>query len=385
MGTQKLALDFGFLYPVPMSNSENILSLKSFSYEFPQELVAQVPLEKRDQSKLLIRSTNSTFLHSKFENLSEHLGPKTLLVLNDTKVFASRLFGKLESGKTVEIFLLAKPGIQCEVEEVPCFVKPARKVEEGERIYLSEGSFLKVLRKPEKGNMDALLLDFSNAAKDLSNWLSENAYVPLPPYIKRENPLAWSQSEDSQRYQTVYANWEGSVAAPTAGLHFTKNVLERLAQKGIETCSITLHVSAGTFLPVKSEDINEHRMHKEKYYLSSASWAKIQEAKKSGHSIIAVGTTSFRTLESFLRNGSKESDLDSWLETDLFIHPTLKTDRYRSEIFNGILTNFHQPCSTLFMLVCALIGFDEAHSLYKEAVSQKYRLFSYGDSSLLWF
>jgi S-adenosylmethionine:tRNA ribosyltransferase-isomerase len=361
------------------------LSLADFSYSFPSELVAQHPLNPRDQSKLLLRSSEGNYIHSKVEEFSKHLNSKTLLVMNDTRVFASRLSGKLDSGYPIEVFLLRHPGSQCDLKNVPCFLKPGKKVKEGMKIYLDDQSFATILHKPLEGEMQPFLLDFSNTPKDFPTWLLDHGFVPLPPYIKREKTQVWKESKDSLTYQTVYAKHEGSVAAPTAGLHFTETLIEALLKKGIELCPITLHVSSGTFLPVKTEDISQHKMHEEYYFIPATSWEKIQKAKSTGQPILAVGTTSFRSIESFMKLSDKSSSLNTWMKTDLFIYPKNRSDRYRSEIFNGIMTNFHQPCSTLFMLVSALIGLDEAQNLYKEATDKEYRLFSYGDSSLLWF
>ncbi len=367
--------------PSAMKLDSKILSLSDFSYELDPELVAQSPLENRDQSKLLVRSWNGEFIHSKIEDLAAHLPPKTLLVFNDTKVFASRIFGTLPNGSSLEVFLLHKPEEGC--LQIPCFLKPARKVKEGSRIQLGESSYLTVLKKPEKGIIAPCILDFSQAPANFSEWIKEHAYVPLPMYIKRKTPIPWNQSEDSERYQTVYAREEGSVAAPTAGLHFTKKLLDSLTSKGIQSCAVTLHVSSGTFLPVKSETISEHPMHTERYMIPSETWTHITEAKNQGYKIIAVGTTSLRAVESFIISDQRK--FDQWINTNLFIYPKTEMDIYRSQIFDGILTNFHQPCSTLFMLICSLIGLKQAQNLYKEAFSQRYRLFSYGDSSLLWF
>lgn len=321
--------------------------------------------------------------HSNMSQLAQELPTNSLLVFNNTKVFASRIIGKLSSGSSIEIFLNAKPGLQCGWNSVPCFLKPARKVSVETKIFLDKDFYVTVIKMPPKGIMDTATLDFSTAPQNFMRWLTEHAFVPLPPYIKREKKEVWGSSNDSMRYQTIYGKNEGSVAAPTAGLHFTEQTLQNLKARGIETCEVTLHVGSGTFLPVRTENIADHRMHEESYYIPSVSWEKIQKAKQERRPIIAVGTTSLRCIESFLRDSSQTTD--RWLKTDLFIYPKHEDDIYHSTIFDGILTNFHQPCSTLLMLISSLIGLSTARAVYEEAIAKKYRLFSYGDTSLLWF
>ncbi len=356
------------------------LSLSDFSYDFPPELVAQAPLANREASRLLVRDTQGQISHHSVSELDQILSPGTVLVINDTKVFPSRLFAKIETGARIEIFLLEKPTLTNGSFSSPCFVKPGRKVYLGSILNFEGGMQARLTFKPEKGTMDPFIIEFQTN-KSLTEWLQQHAYVPLPPYIKRESALPWSKSSDTVRYQTVYAREEGSVAAPTAGLHFSSELFAKLRSRGIQLAPVTLHVGAGTFLPVKSDDITQHTMHKESYYVPSTSWKTIEDAKKQGNKVVAVGTTSFRCIESFL----KTKKTDEWNETDLFVYPKDRNVAYNSTVFDGIITNFHQPCSTLFMLLSSLIGLDEAQATYKEAIEKRYRLFSYGDASLFWF
>ena len=233
-------------------------------------------------------------------------------------------------------------------------------------------------------------VEFSLPEPDISDWINRTGLVPLPPYIKRKAPQPSPLSPDQERYQTVYAGPEGSVAAPTAGLHLDQNTLHQLREKGIHIGKVTLHVGAGTFLPVRHCEPDRHRMHQENYQVPRDTVRQILDTKKEKKPVIAVGTTSLRATESLFlkarKEGCRAADLaDIWLKTDLFIHPQHRQDRYHPLIFDGMLTNFHQPESTLFMLVCALLGLDRAHEIYRYAVSEKYRLFSYGDTGLFFF
>ena len=232
---------------------------------------------------------------------------------------------------------------------------------------------------------------FDRTTESLYEWLKLYGTVPLPPYIQRSRSSSAQQQElDRQRYQTVYATRRGSVAAPTAGLHFTASIFDRLKAKGISTGKVCLHVGAGTFLPVKADNVEEHVMHSEPYLIPRNTWQLICATKSQGKPVIAVGTTSFRSLEAFARLANVdqtlplESQTGQWHETNLFVYPKFQEDRYKSKVVDGLVTNFHQPCSTLLMLIAALIGLDEVKRLYGEAVAQGYRFLSYGDSSLLW-
>lgn len=366
-----------------MTMRAKTLQLQDFSYEIPHELIAQEALPNREESRLLIYEANRDLTHSKISDLGEYLPSKTLLVFNNSKVFASRILGQLPQGTDIELFLLTKPEKSKECI-IPCLLKPSKKIKTGMTLTLRNGCKATVLEREEQGQR-AYLVKFHLDSGNFSDWLCDNAFVPLPPYIKRDKPNPWSQSEDSIRYQTVYAKEEGSVAAPTAGLHFTDKLLEKLRDKGIKSEFITLHVGAGTFLPVRTEEISKHNMHSESYKITKQAWERILEAKKNGYKILSVGTTSFRCLESFQKTLHTEEDFDKWNQTKLFIYPESSDYRYISNLFDGMITNFHQPSSTLFMLICSLVGFENAHEIYREAIQEKYRFFSYGDSSLLWF
>lgn len=361
------------------------LSLADFTLQIPQELIAQQALAERDGARLLIHYPNQNPIHSKIRKLEEHLNQNTLLIMNDTQVFASRLMGHLTDGHAAEIFLLEKPSLIDQRILAPCLVRPSKKIHDLSLVEFSDGLKGQIHKNTEGPNPTYRIEFLERDENTLALWLTKHAYVPLPPYIRREHKLPWEASDDRERYQTVYASRQGSVAAPTAGLHFSHALLEALKRKGIKIATVTLHVGGGTFLPVRTKDLSEHKMHKEKYSVPSRTWDDIITAKSLGHKIVAVGTTSFRCIESFIKKEEPKNQTDRWFETDLFVYPKYKEDKYNSKFFNGIITNFHQPNSTLFMLICALIGFDEAHKLYREAIEQKYRFFSYGDSTLLWF
>ncbi len=368
-----------------MLGQKEKLSLLDFNLQIPQELIAQQALAERDGARLLIHHSGQRPINCKIRDLTNLLTQDTLLIMNNTEVFASRLMGKLADGHPAEVFLLEKPCLINNRLIAPCLVRPSKKIHDLSLISFPDGMNGQIYKNSDS-SPPAYSVEFLKQDENtISTWLKTHAYVPLPPYIRREHKLPWNSSEDRDRYQTVYASQGGSVAAPTAGLHFSHTLLECLRQSGVKIATVTLHVGGGTFLPVRTNYLSQHKMHKEKYYVPSKTWEAIINAKKLSHKIVAVGTTSFRCIESFIAHETTESKTDKWLETDLFIYPQHKEDKYHSPIFDGILTNFHQPNSTLFMLICALIGFNEAHTLYKEAISQKYRFFSYGDSSLLWF
>ncbi|MBI2602541.1 MAG: tRNA preQ1(34) S-adenosylmethionine ribosyltransferase-isomerase QueA [Deltaproteobacteria bacterium] len=355
--------------------------LNDFTYELPQDLIAQEPLAERDKSRLLVRSGAGAMFHRSIAELPEELPSGSVLVLNDSRVFASRLLGTLSDGSSAEVFLLAQPRLQEGGYIAACLAKPMKKIRRSPFIQFP-GCVRGVVFSGSPGGGDSgsyLRFDVDS----LEGWLARHAYVPLPPYIKRERAIPWESSPDRDRYQTVYAQKKGSVAAPTAGLHFSEHLLDQLKKKGVLIAPVTLHVSAGTFQPVKTIDPSQHQMHCERYCIPPSSWQKIRQAKEDGRPVLAVGTTSFRSVEDFAQR-NKEGLCGQWLETNLYIHPRHLEDRYTSSVFDGLLTNFHQPKSTLFMLVCALVGFKEAHVVYREAVERRYRFFSYGDASLFW-
>ena len=361
--------------------------MRDFDFDLPQEQIAQTPCSERSSSRLLVKEHNGPLLHHYVTDLPKLLPANSLLIFNDTQVFPSRLIGQLQTGGKVELFLLYSP-LHAKGSLITAIGKPFKKLKEETKIYFEDGLTACIKFRDSTSAYPTLKLQFNLEASDLIAWTIRNGYVPLPPYIKRKEALPAKESEDLIRYQTVYAKTLGSVAAPTAGLHFTPELFGELHSADIDTANITLHVGAGTFMPIKTENIDAHVMHTEQYSIPSSTWKKIAEAKKNGRNIIPVGTTSLRCLESFnklLLEGNQADELvDRWHETKLFIRPKNSTDRFHSTLVNGLMTNFHQPSSTLFMLICALIGFDEAKEMYRCAVKNNYRFYSYGDSNLLW-
>lgn len=345
--------------------------LKSdYYYDLPEELIAQVPLKDRVSSRMMVLDKeNGTIRHRSFRDLIEYLNPGDTLILNDTKVLPARLHGiKEETGIPVEVLLLKRMS-QEEYSEGMCWevlVKPGRRIKEGHVLSFGDGRLkATVLKVKEDGNR-ILRFDFQGVFEEILDSLGE---MPLPPYIHEK-------LEDKDRYQTVYAREEGSAAAPTAGLHFTAEYLEQLKKAGINIGFVTLHVGLGTFRPVKEEKIEDHQMHSEFCILSEETAELIRKTHEAGHRVIAVGTTSCRTLESMadpekgLQHGSK------W--TEIFIYPG-----YQFQVIDGLITNFHLPESTLIMLVSALAGRDHVLEAYKEAVKERYRFFSFGDCMLI--
>lgn len=335
------------------------MKLSDFDYYLPEELIAQTPADPRDSSRLMVLNRKEkTIEHRIFRDIVEYLSPGDLLVRNITKVIPARLHGVKETGARVEILLLEK--ISEGVWEA--LVKPGSKVKKGTKIILSEG--IEVICK-DYSQQGARILEF-NCSDDK---LFELGNAPLPPYIK-------NQKVPFERYQTVYSKETGSVAAPTAGLHFTEELLERLRNKGVEFADLILHVGLGTFRPVKVEDIREHKMHSERYYVPAETVKKIRETRKNKGRIIAVGTTSVRTLETIARLPNQESYHG---KTDIFIYPP-----FEFKLTDAIITNFHLPKSTLLMLVAAFAGKDFILEAYNTAVKMKYRFFSLGDACFIY-
>ena len=335
----------------------------SYHYDLPEELIAFEPNENRSGSRLMHLQKNSGAVsHHNFSDLVSFLHEGDVIVLNNTKVIPARLLGKKPTGAEVEVFLLN----QIDTNKWECLVKPGRKLKPGAEVIFSENLSCKILDYADEGGR---IVEFEWAG-DFWQILENVGHMPLPPYIKRE-----AVEEDKQTYQTVYAEKRGSVAAPTAGLHFTDELLSQLKQKGVEIVEVMLHVGLGTFRPVKEDDILNHKMHSEYCQISAKSAQKINRAKQEGRRIIAVGTTSTRTLESFAKDGLVESG-SKW--TEIFIYPGVKL-----QIIDGLITNFHMPESTLMMLVSAFAGYENIMNAYKIAVKEKYRFFSYGDSMLI--
>jgi len=335
----------------------------SYWYNLPAELIAQHPKNTRSESRMLVLDkATGRVEHEKFNNIIEHLKPSDILVVNNTKVIPARLFGYKTTGAKVEVFLLE----QKTDSSWECLVKPGRKLQIGAEIVFNEKLKAKIINHADEGGR---IVEFYWDG-NFWNILEEIGNVPLPPYIKRE-----STEKDKETYQTVYAQERGSVAAPTAGLHFTKPLMQQIREKGIEILEVVLHVGLGTFRPVKTDDIKDHTMHSEHCQISEDVALKINQAKKTGRRIIVVGTTTTRTLESFAGNRQLNSG-SHW--TEIFLYPGKEI-----QIIDGLITNFHMPESTLMMLVSAFAGYENIMNAYKIAVEQKYRFFSYGDSMLI--
>lgn len=349
-----------------------------FDFELDRNLIAKEPANPRDSSKLLDLSIPGQISDRHFCELPELLNEGDALVFNDTKVIPARLYGA--RGEALVEVTLYHPldGIKWH-----SFVKNAKRIKSGDIIRFyndtvtpSQSDFSAMVI--EKQDEDGVLIEFACSPAELGHKLEQYGYMPLPPYIKRERPRSglWDKFDDRENYQTVYAKHEGAVAAPTAGLHFTPEVLEKLRNKGVQEVFLTLHVGAGTFLPVKTDDTKDHKMHAEYGIITSDAAEVINQAKRSGKRVIAVGTTSLRLLESATDNqGILHPFAD---ETDIFITPG-----YKFKIIDMLITNFHLPKSTLFMLVCAVAGTERMKEGYRHAIENRYRFYSYGDSSIL--
>lgn len=364
------------------------LTLSDFMYDLPEELVAQTPLPHRDEARLLVYQSPASFLDTRVKDLPEILPEGSLLIVNNSRVIPSRLIGKLPSGGKAEIFLLERVA-GCSTNTWKALGRPLKKFRDGLTITFDGGCSAELGHiLPGDGQVTPFKVTFDREEPAFSNWLQEYGYIPLPPYISRHQPETAKSSADAQTYQTVYAQPAGSVAAPTAGLHFTDSLLQHLRSRGIRLATVTLHVGAGTFLPVKSENLDEHPMHEESFTVPMQTLHAMQDARKDGRKIIAVGTTTLRSLQSLYLQAGDESRVLEWgdrlLRTQLFLRPRTRTERLRPWAIDALMTNFHQPGSTLFMLIASLLGLDEAQSLYRHAIMQRYRFFSYGDSSLLW-
>lgn len=345
---------------------EKTMELKKsdFYFDLPQELIAQDPLEDRSSSRLLMldRDTGQT-RHEIFHNISQYLRPGDCLVLNNTKVIPARLLGEREgTGAHVEVLLLKRR----EKDVWETLVKPGKKCRPGTELIFGEGLLRgQVLETVEEGNR-LIRFTYQGIWEEVLDQLGE---MPLPPYITHK-------LQDKSRYQTVYARYEGSAAAPTAGLHFTRELLEAIREMGVEIAYVTLHVGLGTFRPVKEENVLEHHMHSEYYQVTQEAAQQINAAKAAGGRIICVGTTSCRTLESAAdENGQVRPGCG---DTEIFIYPG-----YRFRVLDGLITNFHLPESTLVMLVSALAGRERVLAAYEEAVRERYRFFSFGDAMLV--
>ena len=337
------------------------MKLTDFNYELPEKLIAQVPIEKRDESRLMVLDREKqTIEHKVFKDIIDYLEPGDCLVRNNTKVLPARLYGKKETGAHVEFLLLNR--IEGDIWE--CIVRPGNKLHVGAKVIFGEGMLEAEILDTMPGGTRKVKFKYQGIFNEI---LDKIGLMPLPPYIHEA-------LKENDRYQTVYAKYEGSAAAPTAGLHFTDKLLKEIEQKGIKIANVTLHVGIGTFRPVKVENIEEHNMHSEHFYIKQEDADKINETKKNGKRVIAIGTTSCRVLETISseKNGMvKEAEGD----TQIFIYPG-----YKFKCIDGLITNFHLPESTLLMLVSAFAGKEYVMKAYKEAVEKEYKFFSFGDA-----
>ena len=341
-----------------------MMKKEDFYFKLPEELIAQDPLEDRSASRLLVLDKESGKIeHRMFRDIKAYLKPGDCLVINDTKVIPARLIGsKIGTDAKIEILLLKRK----ENDIWETLVKPGKKAKPGTKISFGEGLLIgEVIDVVEEGNR---LIQFSYQGI-FEEILDQLGQMPLPPYITH-------QLEDKNRYQTVYAKHSGSAAAPTAGLHFTPELLKLIKESGVDIAHVTLHVGLGTFRPVKVENIQEHHMHSEFYHMEASEAEKINRAKREGHRIICVGTTSCRTIESAAKPDGTLSECSGW--TEIFIYPG-----YQFKVLDCLLTNFHLPESTLIMLVSALAGREHVLHAYEEAVKEQYRFFSFGDAMLI--
>ena len=340
------------------------MNVKDYDYDLPEELIAQDPLEDRSSSRLMVldRQTGDVE-HRHFTDILEYLHPGDCLVINNTKVIPARLFGvKEDTQAKIEVLLLKRK----ENDIWKTLVKPGKKAKPGTKLVFGDGLLTaEVVDVVEEGNR-LIQFHYDGIFEEILDQLGQ---MPLPPYITH-------QLKDKNRYQTVYAKYDGSAAAPTAGLHFTKELLQKVKDMGVDIAEVTLHVGLGTFRPVKVENVLDHHMHSEFYMVSQEAADKINRAKESGHRVIAVGTTSTRTLEAAADENGRLYETSGW--TEIFIYPG-----YQFKVIDALITNFHLPQSTLVMLVSALAGREHVLHAYETAVKEKYRFFSFGDAMLI--
>ena len=346
------------------SNKRDDMKLTDFNYKLPEELIAQVPIEHRDESRLMVLNREKQTIEDKiFKDIIDYLEPGDCLVRNNTKVLPARLYGKKETGAHVEFLLLNR--IEGDIWE--CIVRPGNKLHAGAKVIFGDGLMEAEVIDTMPGGTRKVKFNYKGIFNEI---LDQIGLMPLPPYIHEE-------LKDKDRYQTVYAKYEGSAAAPTAGLHFTDELLEKIEKKGVKIANVTLHVGIGTFRPVKEENIEDHDMHSEHFYIKQEDVDKINETKRNGKKVIAVGTTSCRVLET-IANEEKGMVEATEGDTSIFIYPG-----YKFKCIDGLITNFHLPESTLLMLVSALAGREYILKAYNEAVEKKYKFFSFGDAMFI--
>ncbi len=341
------------------------MKLEEFDYYLPEELIAQVPIKKRDESRLMVlNKENETIEDKVFKDIIDYLQPGDCLVRNNTKVIPARLYGKKDTGANVEFVLLNR--IENDIWE--SIVRPGNKLKPGTEVIFGDGILKAKILDVMDGGTRKVEFSYEGIFNEI---LDQIGLMPLPPYIHES-------LKEKSRYQTVYAKYEGSAAAPTAGLHFTPELLKKIEEKGVKIANVTLHVGIGTFRPVKEENIEEHKMHTEHFYIKQEDVEKINETKKSGGRVIAVGTTSCRVLETI---ADEKTGLVAPIESDtgIYIYPG-----YKFKCIDGLITNFHLPKSTLLMLVSAFANREYILKAYKHAVDEKYRFFSFGDAMFLY-
>lgn len=358
--------------------------LSEYDYNLPEELIAQLPADKRDNSRMMVLNRKDrTISHKHFYDIVDLIDKNTLLVMNNTKVLPARLIGYKDTGAKIEVFLLKQAETQsleenmqnpmCRVKQLclwDVLIKPSKRVKPDTIIKISDELSVKAIKRLEENG--EWLVELMFEGDNVLDVLHRNGQIPLPPYIERKIQNEDLKKLDFERYQTVYAKDEGSVAAPTAGLHFTQGILQKLQDKGVELAYVTLNVGLGTFRPVQCENVENHKMHSETFEISEKAAEQINRAKKEGKQIIAVGTTTVRTLETaFQKYGCIQPCHD---HSELFIYPP-----YEFKVIDKLITNFHLPKSTLLMLVSALAGKDFIFEAYNEAIKNNYRFFSYGD------
>ena len=339
------------------------MKTSDFDFQLPEELIAQTPLERRDASRLLTLDKRTGAVgHHRFYDLPQFLRPGDCLVLNDSRVLPARLIGRRPTGGVCEVLLLVDRGDNL----WECLVRPGRKLKPGARVIFGDGQLTATVETELEDGKRAVRFHYQGIFLEILEQLGK---MPLPPYIKAE-------LEDQERYQTVYSKVMGSAAAPTAGLHFTPELLAQVQEIGVKVCYITLHVGLGTFRPVKAEEITDHEMHSEFCQISQETADIINQTKADGGRVICVGTTSCRTIESFAAEDGTMSERSGW--TNIFIYPG-----YKFKVLDALITNFHLPQSTLIMLVSALAGREHVLSAYETAVRERYRFFSFGDAMMI--
>lgn len=339
------------------------MKTSDFDFQLPEELIAQTPLERRDASRLLTLDRESGAVgHHHFYDLPRFFRPGDCLVLNDSRVLPARLIGHRPTGGACEVLLLVDKG----GDLWECLVRPGRKLKPGAQVIFGDGQLTATVEEELNDGKRTVRFHYQGIFLEI---LEQLGRMPLPPYIKAE-------LQDQERYQTVYSKVVGSAAAPTAGLHFTPELLEQVGEMGVKVCYVTLHVGLGTFRPVKAEDIADHEMHSEFCQISQETADIINETKRNGGRVICVGTTSCRTVESFAAEDGTMSERSGW--TSIFIYPG-----YKFKVLDALITNFHLPQSTLIMLVSALAGREHVLAAYEEAVREKYRFFSFGDAMFI--